>query len=262
MKFKKKIRKENHTLTDYHSYHLTKKEIMIETGKWSVVCFIFAMLFYKSILAFAVLMFSLKFYLKLAERRKAAERRKELNLQFIQAAKALAAALSAGYSVENAFLESYHDMEHIYPKQTDIMREFHAINRKIQMNITVEDALEDFVKRSGIEDIEDFSDVFSCAKRTGGDLIKIIKNTCQVMEDRLEIDREIDISISGKKYEAGIMNMMPLCMIAYMWLFSADFMAPLYRNPLGIVIMTAALAVYVAAFYVSIKIMDIGGDQC
>lgn len=247
MKYKKEI--------DYHSCDMALMELILEYGKGAGICVIFALLFYKSIFAFLCLLPLSRFYLNMRKRQKIEERKQKLSLEFLEGVKRIAGALNAGYSIENSFQEAYKDLSLIYSGDADIMREFYLIIQKIQMNCTVEDALKNFAERSGIEDIKDFTEVFIIAKRTGGDLIKIIKNTCNVMQGRMEMQREIDISIAGKKYEAVIMNFVPLGIIAYMWFFSSDFMEPMYHNITGIVIMTIALLVYLGAFMLSQKIL-------
>jgi tight adherence protein B len=251
MKYKKGI--------DYNVYRMTIPELIFEYLKGTAVCAVFALLFYKSIVAFLLLLPYSYFYVKGRKKQKIAERRQKLNQDFIEGIKSLSAALNVGYSVENAFREAYKELSLLYGKKTDIMQEFYSINQKIQMNCTVESALGDFAKRSGVEDIRDFAEVFSTAKRTGGDIIKIIKNTCLVMESRMEMQREIDISIAGKKYESKIMNLIPLGIIGYMWFFSADFMKPMYHNFTGVMIMTGALAVYLFAVWLSNRILVFDG---
>lgn len=63
--------------------------------------------------------------------------------------------------------------------------------------------------------------------------------------------------LAGKKLEGRIMNGMPLFILAYLNLTSGDFLAVLYGNPLGVVIMTGALAGYFAALRLSEHILDI-----
>lgn len=244
---------------DYHSCHMAKAAIILEYAKGILICALIAWLFYKSIFAFFCLVPCSWFYVKGRKKQKIEERKDRLNEQFLDGLKSLSAALNAGYSVENAFREAYKELLFLYPKEADIMQEFHAIIRKLQMNDTIESALEDFAVRSGIEDIRDFAEVFATAKRTGGDMIKIIKNTCHVMEERMEIQRDIDISIAGKKYESNIMNLIPLGIIAYMLCFSSDFMAPMYHNLSGVMMMTAALFVYFMAILLSKHILRFQG---
>ena len=63
--------------------------------------------------------------------------------------------------------------------------------------------------------------------------------------------------LAGKKLEGRIMNGMPLFILAYLNLTSGDFLAVLYGNLLGVVIMTGALAGYFAALRLSEYILDI-----
>lgn len=219
------------------------------------LCAVIAALFYKSVIAFFCFLPCAPGYIKWRKVQRRRKRKETLQAEFLEAVKCMASALNAGYSVENSFREAYRDLGLLYSKDADIMQEFYAILQKIQMNCTAEQALADFAQRSGLEDIRDFSEVFSTAKRTGGDILKIIKNTCRVMEAKMEMQREIDIAIAGKKYEAGIMNLVPLGIIAYMWFFSEEFMEPLYHNPAGIMIMTIALLVYFMALFLSWKIL-------
>lgn len=247
MKYRKEI--------DYNLYDMTWTELILEYGKGAGICAILALLFYKSIFAFLLLLPLSYFYVKLRKKQKIKERKQRLTLEFLEGIKSIAGALYAGYSIENSFREAYRDLRLLYSENTDIIQEFYFIIQKIQMNYTIEDILNNFAKRSGIEEIKDFAEVFIIAKRTGGDMIKIIKNTCRVMEGRMEMQREIDISIAGKRYEAGIMNLVPLGIIAYMWLFSSDFMKPMYHNIFGVMVMTIALLTYIGAFLLSQRIL-------
>ena len=68
---------------------------------------------------------------------------------------------------------------------------------------------------------------------------------------------EIETLITAKKYEAKIMNMVPLGIIVYMQVFMPEFLEPLYHNLIGILVMTAALAGYGGAYMLSKKIVNI-----
>lgn len=241
---------------DYNFYKMTVIEIIVEYTIGIGICMIIALLFYKSFIAFFCLLPASYVYVKQRKKQKIKKRKERLHLEFLEGIKSIAAALNAGYSIENSFYEAYKDLSLLYSEKADIMQEFSFIIRKLQMNCTVETALRDFAKRSGIEDIWDFSEVFIIAKRTGGDIIKIIKNTCKIMEKRMEMQREIDISIAGKKYESAVMNLIPLFIIVYMWFFSADFMKPMYHNLTGVIIMTIALLAYFLALFMSQKILQ------
>ena len=113
-------------------------------------------------------------------------------------------AVNAGYSPEHALEEAYKDLKHLYKSDSLIMQELHYMIQQLHMNITIEKVLEDFGERTGIEDIISFAEVFATAKRTGGDLVHVIKVTSNTISDKIDIKREI-ITLISKKLEANIM---------------------------------------------------------
>ncbi len=181
----------------------------------------------------------------------------ELNLQFKDALGGILAALTAGYSIENSFREAHKDLLLIYAQDDDIMQELSFINNQIQCNQRVEDLLLDFAKRSHLEDILNFTEVFVMAKRSGGNLATILNRTVRNISDKIEIKREIQTLIAGKQMEAKIMIFIPIGIITYMRIFSPGFMNVLYHNLLGICIMTVALLIYGLGIYMAEKIVNI-----
>ena len=111
--------------------------------------------------------------------------------------------------------------------------------------------------RSDCEDIQNFSDVFLFAKRSGGDFHKIIATTIEHISDKIEVEREVQTVISAKKMEQKIMNVIPVFIILYLNLTSGEFLAPLYGNIFGISVMTGALGAYLAAIKISAKMTAI-----
>ena len=95
--------------------------------------------------------------------------KKETELSVKDALNALSVAVQAGYSVENAVAACSRDLERLYPKETDIVKEFHYIETQLRVSVPVEELLLSLGDRSGIEDVENFAAVFYTAKRTGGD---------------------------------------------------------------------------------------------
>jgi len=93
------------------------------------------------------------------------KRKSELNLQFKDLLYSISASLTAGKSVETAFKEALNDLCILYPDpDTYIIREVEYIVRRLEMNETIEDALEDLAKRSHLEDIQNFTDVSKPAR--------------------------------------------------------------------------------------------------
>lgn len=251
------LKRKTRSKYDYSSYTYSGEEwikyFLIGIALSSLV----GILFYKSI--WVVLLFSpFGFVFLEYQRRILCKRRKwEFNQQFRQGILCLSAALNAGYSIENAFLEASHDLSLMYAEDADIIREFHWINRQLALNKNVEEALLELAQRTKVEDVESFAEIVQTAKRTGGNLMKVIRQTEKNIGEKIEVQRELETLISAKKLEANIMSVIPLGIIAYMWVSSPGFLDCLYHNFLGYMIMTVILAIYIGAYLAGKKIIDI-----
>lgn len=242
---------------DYSKYQCGIIEYAACMAAAAAVTILFAWLFYRSWLGLLLLPVVYAYVLRLYKNWRKAKRKNELLSGFKEGMMAVTAALLAGYSMENAWKEAEKDLRELLGEQHPAVREFGQMNSKIHMNQPLEETLTEFALRSGCEDIESFAEIFSFAKRSGGDFVAIIQTTVQRLSAKIEVEREIQTVIAGKKFECRIMNMMPLFLLIYMNLSSAAFLEPLYGNLLGNVIMTIALAVYGIAVWWSGKIMDI-----
>ncbi len=180
-----------------------------------------------------------------------------VGIQFKDAIAAVLTNLKAGYSVENAFKEAGKDMELLYGPKSPIYRHFEKISKGLKNNIPMEKLLYAFGKDSANTDIQEFAGVFAVAKRSGGNMTEIIERTILVISKKLEVEKEMDVLVSAKRMEARIMNFVPFFIIFYIDLTSRGFFDPLYHNVFGIILMTLCMAVYIAAYLMSEKIVSI-----
>lgn len=213
------------------------------------------MLFYRN--CFLVLILGIPLFLfgyRSLKVRWEAERRWQLNLEFQEGLQGIAAALNAGYSIENALEESRKDLEVLYGEECQLCREFTAMQRQLQMNQPLETVFEEFASRSGVEDIRNFSEILRTARRSGGDLVAITRTSARQIGENIEVSREIRTLIAGKQMEGRIMNIVPLGMILYFWVCSPGFLDCLYETIWGHLVMTILLAVYLTAYGINQKI--------
>ena len=102
-----------------------------------------------------------------------------------------------------------------------------------------------------------FAEIFRYAKRSGGDLMAVIKNTAQIIQQKEEVMSEVDTIISGKKMEQRVMSLIPAVIVIYLKVTAKEFIQPLYGNIAGIIIMTVCLAVYVVSDMWAKRIVNI-----
>ena len=144
------------------------------------------------------------------------KKEQEFREQFQNGMQILSSSLKAGYSVENAVRETEKDLRPLYSKDSRIRREFNRMIHELNMNLTAEQVLKDMARRIRQEDVDNFVMVFATAKRTGGDSISILKNTVQMIGEKIEVEREIQTMLAAKKMEFNMMCIIPLGMVLYM----------------------------------------------
>lgn len=240
----------------YHSYRFTSKELVINIIFCCVFIGMVSYLFYHSVVAFIILMPVSILLLKKKNSELCFKRKVQLEKEFKEVILSVSANLQAGYSVENAFRESYQDVVMLYGENSLMAGELIIIIRKLGNNEQIEDILWNLSDRSGIKDIRDFADIFKVAKRSGGDIRGVIANTASVISDKQDVRREIETVMSDKKMEQTIMQYMPFAIMFYMSLTSPGFFDSLYHNLLGVLIMTGCLVLYTVACFMADRILN------
>lgn len=249
---------EHQGLIEYDVYIMTTSERIFYLFVAALVLFIIGFIFYHNIiLSLLITPFAL-LYPKMRTKEIIEKRKNDLNLQFKDMLYSLSSSFGAGKSVESSFKESLNDLAILYPDpDTYIIKEIQYIVRRIDMNETVEVALEDFALRSHLEDIQNFTDVFQTCKRTGGNLVEVIKNTSNILNDKIEIKQEISTVLSSKRFEQNILSIMPIFLIVVLSASSADYMEPVFSEPAGRLVMTIAVFLIAAGYFIAKKIMNI-----
>lgn len=197
----------------------------------------------------------LYFHMKREQEHLNKKRLEQLKREFKEGIQALSSALDTGYSVENAFVEACKDLRLIYPDGSYITIEFKRIVQGIQMNKTPEQMLSDFGERSGIEEIRNFAEIFTIAKKSGGDLLLIIRSTVQTIREKIEVQSEIETMMSGKRLEQKVMNIIPFGILGYVRMTSGELLDALYGNLFGISVMSVCLLIYLIAVKLAEKIV-------
>ena len=185
------------------------------------------------------------------------KKRQELLGQFKAMLIAMQSALEAGNSMERSLKEAAEEMRQLYGDKSRIFRELVIIDKKLRLNISLEEALKEFADRVDIKEIYDFVEVISAVKKTGGNAIKIIKDTVNRIVEVIELGAELEVIVASKKLEQQLMVITPAVVILFLRVTSKGFLSPLYDTILGQIIMTVVLGINVFADYLGKRIVDI-----
>lgn len=242
---------------NYDQHHFTLKELVLFSGEGLCLCIIVNYLCYRTLWAFIIMLPFVLFFLKWKRQSQIKKRKENLRIQFKDAIHALQIALGAGYSMESAVGACVNDLKGIYGRQEPIVQEFIYIQKQIHISVPIESLFMDLGNRSQIEDIQNFASIYAIAKRSGGNLNAILGKTTRMIEEKIETSKEISASIAAKRMEQLIMSVVPCGIILYVQLTSPGFMDVLYGNMVGIAVMTGCLFLYILAFCLGRKMMEI-----
>lgn len=241
----------------YKKYEMSKKQYMMALFKGILIVLTISYLFYENFIFAIVFMPYIHIYIKKSAKVIQRKGKQDFVNQFKDGMLAVSFSLNVGYSIENSFKEALGELILLYGNKSNIVVQFKTIIYRINMNENIEDILDDFAAQSNIEDIMYFAEVFRYAKRSGGDLISIIRNTANTISEKIEVKNEIETVISGKQMEQKIMSMVPFGIIVYLKLSSPEFIEGLYGNVAGIMVMTICLLLYILSDWLAQRIVRI-----
>ena len=243
--------------TDYRTYRFSKKELALTIAAGFLAGLLMVWICYSDWRAIPAAIPAAWVVVRL-RRKQLCEKRQWLLLDhFREFIPALYANLAAGYSLENSVRQSAQDMRKLYGNSDVLVLELNAICRELSWQVPVEQLFYDFGERSNTEDIRCFGEILMIAKRTGGNLDKVIRTTRRTICERIDTRREIETITAAKRYEHRLMSIMPAGIIVYLRFSFGGFLDPMYGTPAGAAVMTAALAVYLAALWLGTRIIQI-----
>lgn len=179
-----------------------------------------------------------------------------LRRQFMDLLDALAASVASGNNAVKSFEAAKTDLMLQYGEDSYIVDELNLMIKGQQNFIDIDKMLTDFGSRSGIREVESFAQVFAISYRKGGDFGKVIRDSYDILYNKLSIEMEIQTKIAATKNELNIMLVMPFVMVGFMKYSSPDFAAN-FATPSGVLGITAGLVLTAGAYLVGRKITDI-----
>ncbi len=202
------------TADDYHVYHMTKVDYLtayvIGFAAGMVISFAFFRNPVSTLIGGMVCAYMIPPYYNEYKKN---SRLKHLREQFKDLLESLTASYSAGRNTPDAFQDAADDMISIYGEEADIVVELQMICAGLANNINIENLLMDFAERSGLDDVMSFANVFEVCNRQGSDLKRIVSDTRDIINDKIEMEMEIETMLSGNKNELNVMMIMPVIVV-------------------------------------------------
>ena len=184
------------------------------------------------------------------------KRQKDLRKQFRDMLESVTTSLAAGETTIQSFNNAYVDMKNIYTDSSYITEELRQIILADKNNVELEKMLDDFAERSDNEDIESFASVFKISYRQGGRMSEVMRQTHDLISEKMEIEDEIESKIASNKLELNLISLSPIAIVLMLRLTNPSF-AERFATMSGVLASTAAIMIFVIAYFMGRKIIMI-----
>lgn len=202
--------------------------------------------------------FAAKMFLPMRTETLKKKRQSILRSQFREMLSSLSSSFASGANVMTAFGNAYNDMVSQYGEGSYITKELQEMNNGIANNISVQELLGNLANRSGLEDIANFYAIFNICFDKGGDMRNVVRNTYELIGEKISINEEVETKLTSNKMQQNVMSVVPIAMIAFLRFSSSSF-AQSFAKPQGVIVMTAAVGIFIASYLCGRKIVDIKG---
>lgn len=193
----------------------------------------------------------------MAQQKALKKRVRNLRTQFFDLLEAMSVAMRAGNPVLKALESARKDLLLIHGEGSDIITELDIILSRFQNAVPLSAAFSDLAQRSGLEDIESFASIYATIEGKSSRADEIVRETQAVIADKMEIEMEIDTLMAAAKSEVNIMLFMPLVILLVIGYAGAGFMDAIYTEPIGRVVATGGLIVFIISFLMARKFSNV-----
>lgn len=179
------------------------------------------------------------------------KRARKLNAQLPQALGLLANGLRAGYSFPQAIAVITKEME------APIADDFGKVLRENAYGKPMEEALEDFSKRTDDEDLDMFITTLLIQMNVGGDLAEILDTISETIRERVKLKGEIRTLTAQNRMSAWVVGIMPFALALLTYKASPEQAHSFITNPIGMIMAIAAAVLMLIGVLAIVKIVNI-----
>lgn len=236
---------------------LSKAEVLNLILKSSLVIVLLDITFYKNLVFIFPLMIVGYAYFKKSERELVGQKRSVFCKQFKDFLNLTVTSLKAGYSVDNAIVNTYADLCNTYGPESDICKVVKRLSIARKNGQNMGDIFIKTGKITGVDDVMRFGQIYMLSYTGSGNVAGIMDKTASTISEKLDIQSQIEATLNERIFEMRIMSIMPFGIVGYISLINRGYFEALYHNLLGIILMTICMLIYIAAYVWGTKIVEI-----
>ena len=190
--------------------------------------------------------------------KKAVKRKRHENVrrQFRDFLESLCGAFSGGSNAREAFERAYGDIRFSYGEKAVFVRETGRMLRESKNGRGFEDLLLEMAHRLDDSSVSEFAETFAVCLKKGGNLMYIANECRDIINVKIDAEREIAMSTASNRNELNVLTAMPFIIALIMKETGTDFNGGDTRSVLWA--RAACIVLTAAAYFIGMKITDIG----
>ena len=135
--------------------------------------------------------------------------------------------------------------------------EFRKLYEEQKFGMPVRDALMNLTQRVPLVDIKFFVTAVMLQRETGGNLAEILDNLSYMIRERFKIQRQVRVHTAQGRLTMALLMAMPPTVVAILYMFSPQFVQPLFHDPIGHVLLVGSITLQTIGYFVIRKIIKI-----
>jgi tight adherence protein B len=179
------------------------------------------------------------------------KRFEKIEVLFPEAIDTLARAVRAGHAFTTA-------LEMISNEIAEpLASEFRKLYEEQKFGMPVRDALMNLTQRVPLVDVKFFVTAVMLQRETGGNLAEILDNLSYVIRERFKIQRQVRVHTAQGRLTMALLMAMPPTVVAILFVFSPEFVQPLFHDPVGHILLVGAITLQTIGYFVIRRIIKI-----
>ena len=189
--------------------------------------------------AFAVVGVAMGYLLLRGWLRRSRDRRRERFVQQIpELARVLSNAANAGLSITTAWVVAEGEMEE--PAKTEIQR----LNAAVRFGTSLEDAMLQMNERLPAREVRVLMSTLVVSARSGGSLIKALRDISLTLDDRKEVRREVRTTLAQSRATGALVTLMGVGILLALNAIQPGTVERMTQNLIGQIALVVALGLF------------------
>jgi len=141
--------------------------------------------------------------------------------------------------------------------QPPIAIEFGRVVREVNLGLAMEEALHNMVRRIRSDDLDLMVTAINIQQQVGGNLAEILDTIAFTIRERVKIKGDINTLTAQGRYSGYLVAFLPIGIMLALQMINPDFMAPLFNETIGRILLGAGGVMMAIGFFMIRKITAI-----